>query len=203
MNDQKLRISKIEAARRQLDSAIELWFLDKDEVSVHTLAAAAYQLVHDLKEHKGLARELLYESAMIKDEYRKQWIKVIKKPMNFFKHADNDPEEALEFSPLGSIGFIMGAASGLRFLGEQTSHTMGAFTIWLVVNKPNWITPKFSANSARSALGSTNSRNSNWSPSATFWAFPSRKRCDPRDRYRNVMCPGENLRSGMQSHTLI
>jgi hypothetical protein len=49
MNDQKLRIYKIEAARRQLDSAIELWFLDKDEVSVHTLAAAAYQLVHDLK----------------------------------------------------------------------------------------------------------------------------------------------------------
>jgi hypothetical protein len=61
MNDQKLRISKIEAARRQLDSAIELWFLDKDEVSVHTLVAAAYQLVHDLKEHKGLARELLYQ----------------------------------------------------------------------------------------------------------------------------------------------
>jgi hypothetical protein len=143
MNDQKLRISKIEAARRQLDTAIELWFLDKDEVSVHTLAAAAYQLVHDLKEHKGLARELLYDSAMIKDEYRKQWIKVIKKPMNFFKHADNDPEEALEFSPLGSIGFIMGAASGLRFLGEQSSHTVAAFTIWLVVNKPNWITPKF------------------------------------------------------------
>jgi hypothetical protein len=41
------------------------------------------------------------------------------------------------------IGFIMGAASSLRFLGEQTSHTVGAFTISLVVNKPNWITPKF------------------------------------------------------------
>lgn len=122
MNDQKLRISKIEAARRQLDSAIELWFLDKDEVSVHTLAAAAYQLVHDLKEHKGLARELLYDSAMIKDEYRKQWIKVIKKPMNFFKHADNDPEEALEFSPLGSIGFIMGAASAFSWRTDQSHH---------------------------------------------------------------------------------
>jgi len=86
---------------------------------------------------------LLYDSAMIKDEYRKQWIKVIKNPMNFFKHADSDPEETLEFSPLGSMGFIMGAASCLRFLGEQTSHAMGAFTIWLVVNKPNWITPKY------------------------------------------------------------
>gem|GEM_PF-6838220 len=29
MNDQKLRISKIEAARRQLDSAVGLWFLDR------------------------------------------------------------------------------------------------------------------------------------------------------------------------------
>ena len=40
---------------------------------------------------------------MIKDEYRKQWIKVIKKPMNFFKHADNDPEEALELARLEAL----------------------------------------------------------------------------------------------------
>ena len=86
---------------------------------------------------------MLYDSAMIKGEYRKQWIKVIKKPMNFFKHADNDPEETLEFSPLGSMGFIMAAASGLRILAEPTSHNVVAFTLWLVVNKPSWITPKF------------------------------------------------------------
>ena len=50
----KLRISKIEAARRQLDSAIELWFLDKDEVSVHTLAAAAYQLVRQRNDQRRI-----------------------------------------------------------------------------------------------------------------------------------------------------
>ena len=108
----------------------------REEVRRATLRANKYRA-------RAAENLRLADSAMIKDEYRKQWTKVIKKPMNFFKHADNDPEEALEFSPLGSIGFIMGAASGLRFLGEQTSHTVGAFTIWLVVNKPNWITPKF------------------------------------------------------------
>ena len=70
MNEEKLRISKIDAARRQLDCAIELWFFDKDEISIHTLAAAAYQIIHDLKVHKGIVRDLLYDSAMIKDEYR-------------------------------------------------------------------------------------------------------------------------------------
>ena len=88
VRDEKQQISKIEAARRQLDCAIELWFCDKDEVSIHTLAAAAYQIIHDLKMKRGELRDLLYDSDMIKDKYRNQPIKVIKRPQNFFKHAD-------------------------------------------------------------------------------------------------------------------
>ena len=61
VRDEKQQISKIEAARRQLDCAIELWFCDKDEVSIHTLAAAAYQIIHDLKMKRGELRDLLYE----------------------------------------------------------------------------------------------------------------------------------------------
>ena len=34
-----VRVSKLNAARRQLDCAIEMWFADKDEVAIHTLAA--------------------------------------------------------------------------------------------------------------------------------------------------------------------
>jgi hypothetical protein len=143
VDDEKLQISKIEAARRQLDCAIELWFLDKDEVSIHTLAAAAYQIVHDIKAKRAEIRDLLYDSDMIKDEYRKQWINVLKRPQNFFKHADSDPDGFLEFHPQNNIGFIMFAAGGLRLLGEQTSLAVNAFTFWLVINKPTWITPTY------------------------------------------------------------
>jgi hypothetical protein len=144
MESEKLRISKIEAARRQLECAIELWFMEKDEVSVHTLAAAAYQLVHDLKNAKKLEVRLLYDSPMFKDaEDRKRWISLIKRPVNFFKHADNDAEETLEFSPRASMGFIVAAASGLRLLGERSSYHVNAFMFWLVINRPHWITPNF------------------------------------------------------------
>jgi len=138
-----IKIDKLDAARRQLDCAIELWFLDKDELSSHTLAAAAYQLVHDLKENRGLDKELLYDTAMIKDKYRKKWIAAVKKPGNFLKHADNDPDGTLEFDPLKSIALMMGAAAGLRLLGVRTSDAVYALTFWLVVHKPTWITPHF------------------------------------------------------------
>ena len=45
---EKIRVSKLDAARRQLDCAIELWFAGKDEVSIHTLAAAAHQIISDI-----------------------------------------------------------------------------------------------------------------------------------------------------------
>lgn len=143
MSNGKLRISKIEAAQRQLDCAIELWFLDKDELSVNTLAGAAYQLVHDLKKHKGLAHTLLYDAAMIKPEHRKKWVNLLKKPVNFSKHADNDPDDVLEFDPQGNIGFLMAAAAGLRLMGASTSDTVNALIFWIVVNKPTWATEKF------------------------------------------------------------
>ena len=48
-----IRVSKLDAARRQLDCAIELWFADKDAVSTHGLAAAAHQIIHDTNRKKG------------------------------------------------------------------------------------------------------------------------------------------------------
>jgi hypothetical protein len=43
-----IHISKFDAAKRQLETAIRLWFHSGDPVSVHTLAAASHQLLHDL-----------------------------------------------------------------------------------------------------------------------------------------------------------
>ncbi len=50
LNPRLLRVPKIEAARRQIESAIWLWFVDADMVSVRTLTAAAHRLILDLAE---------------------------------------------------------------------------------------------------------------------------------------------------------
>jgi hypothetical protein len=46
-------ISKIDAARRQLDTAIELWFKDGDGLSAFTLAYASFKLLGNLYTHQG------------------------------------------------------------------------------------------------------------------------------------------------------
>lgn len=132
-----IRVSKLSAARRQLDCALELWFADKDEVSVHTLAAAAHQIIHDINKKKT-GKELLFDSIMIKDEYRSEYVALVKKDMNFFKHADKDAEGITEFTPFGSIAFMFYSAAGLQYLGETLNDVERTFLCWLSFHHTNW-----------------------------------------------------------------
>ena len=137
-----IRVSKLNAARRQLDCAIELWFADKDEVSIHALAAAAHQIIHDINQKKG-GGELLFDSAIIKDEYRSKWISILKKAMNFFKHAGKDAEEILEFPPISSEAFMLFSIMGLEKIGEPANDTEKAFLDWLAFHRPELMTETF------------------------------------------------------------
>ena len=139
MNEsQRIRVSKLGAARRQLDCAIELWFADKDDVSIHTLAAAAHQIIYDINKKKG-GGELIFDSIVIKDERRSEFVALIKRDMNFFKHADQDPEGITEFVPLGSILFMLFSAAGLQQLGESLNDVEDTFVLWLALHHPDWI----------------------------------------------------------------
>src|SRR5262245_44793158 len=43
-----VHLTKIAAAKRQLDTAIRLYFAHDDELSIHTLVAAAFRILRDL-----------------------------------------------------------------------------------------------------------------------------------------------------------
>jgi hypothetical protein len=95
---QKLHVTKLDAARRQLETAIILWFHDGDPVSIHTLAAAGYQIVYDLNMHRGGA-PMMRDSPSIRPEYLLEWRKIMSRYGNFFKHADKDPKRTVFFPP--------------------------------------------------------------------------------------------------------
>jgi hypothetical protein len=79
----------VEAAQRQLRTAITLWFDDGDAVSVHTLAFAAYEIFHAVSEHRDpYRRDLLFDTFLIKDEFRRDWNKLVRREANFFKHTE-------------------------------------------------------------------------------------------------------------------
>lgn len=53
MSTASLHVTKLAAAKRQLQAAIRLFFLEEDELAIHTVASAAYGLLKDLKRDRG------------------------------------------------------------------------------------------------------------------------------------------------------
>jgi hypothetical protein len=136
-----IRISKLDAAQRQLRTAITLWFTDGDPVAVHALAIAAYEIFHTVSLIRDPnRRDLLFDSDVIKDEYRRGWINLIKKNANFFKHADRDPDDIAEFDPRMNEWIILYASVARRFCGEDTSQEESDFMSWFQVHRTEYLT---------------------------------------------------------------
>jgi hypothetical protein len=139
--NKKYTIKKIDAAIRQLDVAIALWFNEGDEIAIHVLACSAYQIIHDINVHKK-GPGLLFDSDYVNDEYRKVFINHFKKHYNFFKHAnrDPDPEGIIEFTPILTEGFILHSILGIESFGIKISFYCSVFLFAFSVNNPELMT---------------------------------------------------------------
>jgi hypothetical protein len=136
-----MRISKLNAAQRQLRTAITLWFNNGEPVAIHTLACAAYEILHSISKRRDPTRpSLLFDSDRIKDEYRREWVDRMKKEYNFFKHADRDGDTVIEFNPELSEWFILYAFLARELCGEPASDEEVAFVRWMQVQHPNLLT---------------------------------------------------------------
>jgi hypothetical protein len=142
MDTRKIKISKLDAARRQLDTAIRLYFMGRDPVSIHTLAAAAFEILKDLDEH-GPKNGTFHDRipVNVKPEYQKSVLDLFRKPQNFFKHADLDPEEILEFSLAAPEYFLASACELYRALSAEESAEMLTYGIWFGFQNPEVLTP--------------------------------------------------------------
>jgi hypothetical protein len=138
-----LKICKLEAARRQLEAAIILWFNGGDPVAIHTLAFAAYEIVHTIsKKRDPQRRKLLFDSSAIVDQHRSEFNIWIKSHANFFKHGNRDGEAVIYFQPALSELFILYAIFGLELCGQSRSTAQSAFVWWISIHKPHWLTQR-------------------------------------------------------------
>ena len=111
----KSGIDKFEAAQRQLDCAIRLWFVDEESLAIHMLAYAACCLLRDLLGSQK--REVLS-----KFEVSQKFGEV----PNFLKHADRDPEYVLIAHSRGSVHLTLAFAIRLweEHGREKTSYML-------------------------------------------------------------------------------
>jgi hypothetical protein len=132
------RVDKLTGGRRVLNAALNLWFADGDPLAVHTLAAASHGVLADLCRHRGIS-DKLFDSALVKEEHRKLWIKKVRGPANFLKHADEDPVSELEFNPVLNDLRMMFCLWCLRELGAPQNTLEHAFAVRIGLEYPHFL----------------------------------------------------------------
>jgi len=140
MGEKYVHISKLDAAKRQLEIAIRLFLSYSDIVVIHTLTAAAYNVLRDLGKKQGIETIIKdYGLKRIREEYRKEFLNEVNKAENFFKHADRDGDKILKF-PVGATEYLLWDACVTyeKITGEKLP-LIAVFNAWFIGNHPNVI----------------------------------------------------------------
>lgn len=129
-----LTISKLDAAKRQLETVIRMYFNSGDPVSMHTLAAAGYTVVRDINKKRGgkpMLREGLFEH--VEPEHHKLLHDKLVEAENFFKHADRDHDATLGFNPDMTEFLIMDACYRYAELTGEMPPLFQIYSGWMMM----------------------------------------------------------------------
>jgi hypothetical protein len=135
-----LKLSKIDAARRQIESAIWLWFVDADIVSVHTLAAAAHSLLLDLAEHRGVT-PLPQTTGYFTRPREKATKRTLRDAEAFFRDAKSAETYACDEVLIELRLFDAVMAYANLFDHEAGSALMSTFVVRFGVERPDLFAP--------------------------------------------------------------
>jgi hypothetical protein len=139
MSMSKINVSKLDASKRQVDTAIKLFFGEGDPVSIHTLTEASYEILECLMKAKGdfpIAKDVeLY----IKDEHQKEALKMMNKPRNFFKHGSRDANETIEFNPRSTTFLLWDAVRMYMKLTNGSSIPMQFYMTWFYLKNIDFL----------------------------------------------------------------
>lgn len=136
------QLTKKIVARRQLATAIELFFAAKDPISIYSLAANAWEVIDALCAAAGIesmsaqARAYVPTGKDLKAHY-------VNSPYrNFFKHADWDPDQVLEPLPQSHLeGLLFFAVEDyIRLNGRSPVHFQ-LFQLWYLAKHPEKFDP--------------------------------------------------------------
>lgn len=136
------RLTKLEVARRQLATAIDLFFADRDAVSVYSLAANSWEVIDVLCRNAGIesfsiqARENVSVGKDLK-------LDCVNSPYrNFFKHAKSDSEKTLPPLPDSQVeGVLFLAVEDYIRLNGRSPVQFQVFQLWYLAKHPEKLAP--------------------------------------------------------------
>jgi len=136
------RITKKEAADRQLRQAIRLFFGAGDMLAVHTLAGSSFQLLADLGKRDGVVSRLRH-SDRIRPENMTEWVNALNATQNFLKHADRDPDEEHEYVEESTLFLLFECVDLAIHLLKWDARERLAFEMWFAFSFSHLVQPDF------------------------------------------------------------
>ena len=130
-------ISKLDAAKRQLETALHFFLRNGDPVSVHSLASDAHQLLEDICSKRGIISLRKDVLSRVKEEYKNEISSKLKEARHFFKHADRNTEGILNFNTDATPMILWDACRMYVSLTSENVPLMKVFNLWHYANHPN------------------------------------------------------------------
>jgi hypothetical protein len=148
-----MKIHKIEAAQRQLDTAIDLFFSEGDPCAVIALAAASEEVLGNyvdgvwLRGNKDNMFCRMYSDAISRGLEFKNETQFSQKLMNVtkncLKHASTEEEQYVSFNAEEMVIRVMLALMNFQIgAGRPFSLPMTKFEAWLKENRAHYLGPK-------------------------------------------------------------
>ena len=125
-----MEVSKRDAANRQLNEAIHLFFEQRDPVAIHTLIGSASLILSDLVEANNPEKSWDKSAQQDNELDKKSYYKIMRKTQNFIKHANSDPDETLSFDVTEAPALAMFSILNNGELGGMLSREQPFFQLW-------------------------------------------------------------------------
>jgi hypothetical protein len=130
------RLTKLDVVQRQLRTAIRMFFEDGDTVSAYSLAAAVEGVLAGLLKKQGKIHPFR-ESDIIKKGMESEFNSILNRPQNFFKHANTDPDEVLEFPSIVLEYVLFECAVLYRLYRGRNLREGWLFYLWFGIHYPD------------------------------------------------------------------
>ena len=133
-------IDRRRLVREEIETAIELTFMQGSAIAANLLASAARDVMRGIAELKGVVLLGQKMEAAIKPEKLGEVRNLMRANYNFAKHADRDPQKILPaFNPEESLWNLFLAVCEYEILYQQYTIPMKILSHWMIARHPQLI----------------------------------------------------------------
>ena len=138
-----VRITKIQIAKAQIETAIDLFFNEDDRIAVLTLAGAGEEILGNVLSRKK-SRNMLGVVYSASEERQlsldpKDIANIANRTRNALKHAKFETEDEIDFDPEEAVIMLLRATINYQLEVGTLTARMEDYLSWLRTERPRYI----------------------------------------------------------------